>query len=197
MDNSTLVPIPSLDFSGLALQTATTQFHTHVNFRFPDYINESQCMCQLAFHTASPADGAGNAQVDLFELDAPTNGTHHPSISGYQGRWIARQLITGTGVALTEFGIQPFDCSSLKMGGLLVGYEVAPKWWDDTASVDVRWSGKLSIDLLQRLFTSSPCLAKCNFCLLCSMKKKGVYVSMYNTCSIDSFNSSGLCQGHI
>lgn len=143
VDNSTLIPVPSLDLSGLALQNATTQFHTHLNLRFPGYINERHCLCQLAFHANFvAADDVHNAQVDVFELETPTNETHHPNISGYHGRWIAKELIPGTGVAYTEFGIQPFNCSSLKMGGLLVGYEVAPKWWDDTVHIDVHWSGE-------------------------------------------------------
>lgn len=35
IDNSTLTPVISPDGSGVAVQTPTAQFHTHVNFRFP------------------------------------------------------------------------------------------------------------------------------------------------------------------
>lgn len=147
VDNSTLTPIISPDGSGLAVQTSTTQFHTHVNFRFPTYINDRNCLCQLSFHTdpAQPVqvdETVNSVQLDLFELGSPTNETHHPDIAGYQGRWIARELVPGSGAAYTEFGIQPFDCSAMKLGGLLVGYEVAPKWWDAAARVNVSWSGK-------------------------------------------------------
>lgn len=147
VDNSTLTPVISPDGSGVAIQTSTSQFHTHMNFRFPAYINERNCLCQLSFRIdpaqPSPVDDSVNsAQLDLFELDSPTNETHHPNIAGYQGRWIASELVRGSGVAYTEFGIQPFDCSAMKLGGLLVGYEVAPKWWDADARVNISWSGK-------------------------------------------------------
>lgn len=147
VDNSTLIPVISPDGSGIAIQTPTTQFHTHVNFRFPSYINRRSCLCQLAFRIdphASPVvdKGANSAELDLFDLDSPTNATHHPNIAGYQGRWIARELIQGSGVAYTEFGVQPFDCSAMRLGGLLMGFEVAPKWWDPDARVNVSWSGK-------------------------------------------------------
>lgn len=162
VDNSTLTPIVSPDNSGIAIQTSTTQFHTHVNFRFPSYINERNCLCQLAFrsdlHFPSTVDeGANSAELDLFELDSPTNETHHPNIAGYQGRWIAKELVQGSGVAYTEFGIQPFDCSSMRLGGLLMGFEVAPKWWDPDARVNISWSGKkvlcLSFPLIRMLWS--------------------------------------------
>lgn len=147
VDNSTLTPVISPDGSGIAIQTSTTQFHTHVNFRFPSYINERSCLCQLAFridtHPSSVVDeDANSAELDLFELDSPTNETHHPNIAGYQGRWVAKELVQGSGVAYTEFGIQPFDCSSMRLGGLLMGFEVSPKWWDPDARVNISWSGK-------------------------------------------------------
>lgn len=147
VDNATLTPIASPDGSGMATQTSTSQFHTHVNFRFPPYINERNCLCQLSFRISHdqpvPVDESVNsAELDLFQLDSPTSETHHPNIAGYQGRWIASELVPGSGVAYTDFGIQPFDCSAMKLGGLLVGYEVAPKWWDADARVNVSWSGK-------------------------------------------------------
>lgn len=147
VDNSTLTPVISPDGSGIAIQTSTAQFHTHVNFRFPSYINERSCLCQLTFrietHPSSVVDeDANSAELDLFELDSPTNETHHPNIAGYQGRWIAKELVQGSGVAYTEFGIQPFDCSSMRLGGLLMGFEVSPKWWDPDARVNISWSGK-------------------------------------------------------
>ena len=147
VDNSTLIPTISPNGSGVAVHTSTTQFHTHVNFRFPHYINERDCLCQLSFRIdpLQPAivdNIVNSAQLDLFELDSPTNETHHPNISGYQGRWTASELVQGSGVAYTEFGIQPFDCSSMQLGGLLMGFEVAPKWWDVDARVNISWSGK-------------------------------------------------------
>lgn len=159
VDNSTLTPVISPDGSGVAVQASTTQFHTHVNFRFPTYINDRSCLCQLSFHTdhiqPAPVDESVNsAQLDLFELDSPTNETHHPNIAGYQGRWIARELVPGSGVAYTEFGIQPFDCSAMKLGGLLVGYEIAPKWWDAAARTNVSWSGKRLFHLLCSLIVT-------------------------------------------
>lgn len=147
IDNSTLTPVLSPDGSGIAIQTATSQFHTHVNFRFPSYINEQRCLCQLAFSIDPQAppglgEGTNSAQLELFELDSPTNETHHPNIAGYQGRWVAKELVSGSGVAYTEFGIQPFDCSAMRLGGLVMGFEVAPKWWDADARVDISWSGE-------------------------------------------------------
>ncbi|KAG6354199.1 hypothetical protein INS49_004803 [Diaporthe citri] len=146
VDNSTLTPVISPDGSGIAIQTSTTQFHTHVNFRFPSYINEGSFLCQLAFridpHPQSAVDdGANSAELDLFELDSPTNATHHPDIAGYRGRWVAKELVQESGVAYTEYGIQPFDCSSMRLGGLLMGFEVSPKWWDPDARVNISWSG--------------------------------------------------------
>lgn len=165
VDNSTLTPVISPDGSGIAIQTSTAQFHTHVNFRFPSYINERSCLCQLAFRIdpnppTAVDEGANSAELDLFELDSPTNATHHPNIAGYQGRWIAKELIQGSGVAYTDFGIQPFDCSSMRLGGLLMGFEVAPKWWDPDARIDISWSGKqfirLSFPLTRMLWSQFP-----------------------------------------
>jgi hypothetical protein len=180
VDNSTLIPVISPDGSGVAIQTSTSQFHTHVNFRFPAYINERNCLCQLSYRIddaqPTPVDESVNsAQLELFELDSPTNETHHPNIAGYQGRWIASELVRGSGVAYTEFGIQPFDCSTMKLGGLLVGYEVAPKWWDADARVNISWSGKRlsavnsSSDALSRRSQTEPSFPSFSFPILHSL----------------------------
>lgn len=171
VDNSTLRPIAAT--SGLALQQqvsagdkATIQVHTHVNFLYPAHINKGDCLCQLGFRMSDEVNVGGSSAagpvLDVFELDSPTSETHHPDIAGYQGRLVAQELASGSGVAYTVFGMQPIACSERQLGGQLVGYEIAPKWWDDSADTNVTWSGKLS-NPFWRSAVCTPCLIRLHF----------------------------------
>lgn len=146
--NSTLQP--SRSTTGLALQVMTgstmVQVHTHVNVKFPEYVNRGQCFCQIAFRMTADVEvsaTSSSAELDVFELDSPTTTEHHPNINGYQGRVDAKELVKGSAVGYVEYGLQPFECSSMHLGGKEVGYEIAPKWWDDSVVVNVKWSGKM------------------------------------------------------
>lgn len=154
--NSTLQPKPTI--KGIALQTKSgsgvTQFHTHENFLFPEYIHHAQCVCQLAFRLNAGVEVSPNAndlELDVFDLAKPTSATYHPNISGYQGRVLVKESLPGAGVAYVEYGLQPFDCSKEGLGGKLVGYEVAPKWWDRSAEVNITWSGMYALLLRRRI----------------------------------------------
>ena len=158
VDNSTLIPILSPD-KGVALRVTTPfrrQVHSHVNFRFPEYISAGQCLCQIAFRLTSTAGALYNLSVsgelDVFELESPTSETHHPDISGYQGRLSVGGWAPEKGVADVVFGMEPFNCSAMKLGGQLKGYEVAPEWWDEDAEVNVTWSGECSAKEISKMF---------------------------------------------
>lgn len=139
VDNTTLLPVPSL--IGIASQNKTSsQIHTHLNFQFPYYISSGQCFCQFSFRITPEVKATSDPIVEVFELDTPTSEMHHPNIKEYQGRLLVKELVPGSGEAWIEFGMLAFDCSALGLGGKMVGYEVAPKWWDEESVMSLTWA---------------------------------------------------------
>lgn len=145
VNNSTLIPkqiSASTGEASLSREPSTnaiTQFHTHVNVVYPEWIIGGNCTCQISFRLQGVSTSSATDLLDIFKLESPTSETNHPEVLSYEGRVQANELVKGSEEAWTKHGMLPFECASL--GGKTIGYEVTPRWWDDS-EMKVTWTGE-------------------------------------------------------